>query len=193
MRTLFKDRLLREHPEIFAKVPAKVWKRHWNVDSRPAGSGLNALRYLSRYVFKTATSNRQVQRLSNGQLRWPYRDSQTGHQTSIDLEPLDWMGRLLQHILPPGFARVRTFGWLHPAAKVRANRVRALLGQKPLLSPAEQQAWDLPGDSDLDPPQTPQSKVCSTPLCPRCRQPMRLSDSFGPSPRLLLPFPNRPP
>lgn len=190
VRTLFKDRLLQDHPEIFAKVPAKVWKRHWNVDSRAAGSGENALRYLSRYVFKTATSNRQLQRLPDGQVRWPYQDSQTARQTSIALQPLDWMSRFLQHILPSGFARVRTFGWLHPAAKVRGNRVRALLRQKPLLSPAEQQAWDPLGDFHPDPPQAPQLKVCSVPLCPRCQQPMRLIGSLGPRPFL---FPNRPP
>jgi len=191
VRTLFKDRLLQDHPEIFAKVPAKVWKRHWNVDSRPAGSGENALRYLSRYVFKTATSNRQLQRLPDGQVRWPYQDSQTARQTSIALQPLDWMSRFLQHILPSGLARVRTFGWLHPAAKVRGNRVRALLRQKPLLSPAEQQAWDPLGDFDPDPPQAPQLKVCSVPLCPRCQQPMRLIGSLERRPLLLLP--NRPP
>jgi hypothetical protein len=190
VRTLFKDRLLQDHPEIFAKVPAKVWKRHWNVDSRAAGSGENALRYLSRYVFKTATSNRQLQRLPDGQVRWPYQDSQTARQTSVALQPLDWMSRFLQHILPSGFARVRTFGWLHPAAKVRGNRVRALLRQKPLLSTAEQQAWDPPGDFHPDPPQAPQLKVCSAPLCPRCQQPMRLIGSLGPRPFL---FPNRPP
>ena len=190
VRTLFKERLLQDHPEIFAQVPAKVWKRHWNVDSRAAGSGENALRYLSRYVFKTATSNRHVQLLPDGKVRWPYRESKTGRQTSIALEPLDWMSRLLQHILPPGFARVRTFGWLHPAAKLRANRVRALLREKPLLSPAEQQAWDPPGDSDPEPPQTPTVTACSTPLCPRCQRPMRLIGSFGRQPLL---FPNRPP
>jgi len=38
-RTLFKERLIKEHPDLFQQVPAKVWKRHWNVDSRPAGSG----------------------------------------------------------------------------------------------------------------------------------------------------------
>jgi len=191
VRTLFKDRLLQDHPEIFAKVPAKVWKRHWNVDSRAAGSGENALRYLSRYVFKTATSNRQLQRLPDGQVRWPYQDSQTARQTSIALQPLDWMSRFLQHILPSGFARVRTFGWLHPAAKVRGNRVRALLRQKPLLSPAEQQAWEPLGDFHPDPPHTPQLKVCSVPLCPRCQQPMRLIGSLERRPLLLLP--NRPP
>ena len=133
-------------------MPAKVWKRHWNVDCRPAGSGENALRYLSRYVFKTATSNRTLPLGSEGKVRWNYRESKTGQHTSIQLEPLEFMGRFLQHILPPDFARVRTFGWLHPAAKVRANRVRALLREKPLLTPAEQKTWQPPPDPDLEPP-----------------------------------------
>src|SRR2546426_8952984 len=151
VRTLFKIRLLKEHPELFAQVPAKVWKRHWNVDSRAAGSGHNALRYLSRYVFKTATSNRHVHLLPEGNVRWTYRDSKTGRHTSIQLQPLDFMGRFLQHILPRAYARVRTFGWFHPAAKVRLNRVRALLRQQPLLTPAEQQTWNPPPDPELEP------------------------------------------
>lgn len=193
VRTLFKERLLKEHPNLFAQVPAKVWKRHWNVDSRAAGSGQNALRYLSRYVFKTATSNRLIQRSSDGRVLWPYRDSSTGQSATISLAPLDWMSRFLQHILPSGFARVRTFGWLHPAAKVRANRVRALLGEQPLLTPAEQHAWQSPPDLDgLDPtpPATPPDKACSSPLCPRCQAPMR---KFGAFTRFPLLFPNRPP
>jgi hypothetical protein len=107
-RTLFKTRLQKEQPELFAQVPAKVWQRHWNVDCRPAGSGENALRYLARYVFKTATANRPVQLLTEGKVRWNYRESKTGKLTSIKLEPLDFMGRFLQHILPRSFARVRT-------------------------------------------------------------------------------------
>ena len=43
---------------------------------------------------------------------------------TIRLEAWEWMSRFLQHTLPRGFARVRTFGWLHPAAKVRANRFK---------------------------------------------------------------------
>jgi hypothetical protein len=207
VRTLFKDRLLVEHPDLFVQVPAKVWKRHWNVDSRAAGSGENALRYLSRYVFKTATSNRIVQRLPDGRVLWPYRDSTTGQSATIPLEPMDWMSRFLQHILPSHFARVRTFGWLHPAAKVRGNRVRALLGEKPLLTPAEQQAWQPPPDADdsdppsptppptpqpatSPPPTTPPAKACSSPLCPRCQVPMRKIGSFVRQPLL---YPNRPP
>lgn len=141
-RTVFQERLQRAHPALFAQVPGQVWARHWNVDSRVAGSGENALRYLARYVFKTATSNRRVAQLANGRLRWTYRESRSAQEKSITLEPLEWMGRLLQHILPPGLARVRTFGWLHPAAKVRGNRVRALLKQKPVLTVAEDKTWN---------------------------------------------------
>ena len=178
--TLFKNRLQEKHPDLFALVPAKVWKRHWNVDSRPAGSGLNALRYLARYVFKTATANKTVQLLPDGKVRWDYRESQTAKPASIILEPLDFMGRFLQHVLPRGFARVRTFGWLHPAAKVRLNRVRALLHQQPLLTPAEAQTWSPPAEPDLALPEPPSAEIGTAPRCSRCGQTMRLIGSWHP-------------
>ena len=70
-RTLFKTRLHEEHPDLFAQIPAKVWKRHWNVDSRPAGSGHNALRYLS-----VRLQNRNLQSESSATARW---------QTAVEL------------------------------------------------------------------------------------------------------------
>ena len=190
-RTVFKERLQKEQPGLFAQVPAKVWKRHWNVDCRPAGSGENALRYLSRYVFKTATGNRPVKLLPAGKLRWTYRDSATGQRAALQLEPLEFMGRFMQHILPPHFARVRTFGWLHPAAKVRGNRVRALLGQPPVLTPAERETWNPPPDPELETPADKTPGVCAAPLCPRCQQMMRRVGSWRPG--QAMPYPKRPP
>ncbi len=182
-------------------MPGKVWKRHWNVGCQDAGAGENALRYLSRYVFKTATNNRTVTLLPGGQVRWPYRDSQTGRDTAITLDPLEWLSRFLQHILPPYFARVRTFGWLHPAAKVRGNRVRALLGRPPVLSPAQQAAWhpaphDPPPDGPDDEPanasdSTDRPARACAPLCPHCRKVMRPVGTWKAG--QTLPLPNRPP
>jgi hypothetical protein len=196
-RTLFKERLLKEHPQLFTQVPAKVWKRPWNVGCQRAGSGENALRYLSRYVFKTATSNRVVPELPDGRLRWNYRESKTGRNTSIKLDPFEFMRRFLQHTLPPHFARVRTFGWLHPAAKVRANRVRALLHQTPLLTPAEKDTWNPPADPESDTPSLstevsePAPRTARPVLCPHCQKAMRLVGSWHPGRPLL--YPNRPP
>jgi hypothetical protein len=171
VRTRFKERLQQEQPGLFKPVPAIVWKRHWNVDCRPAGSGQNALRYLARYVFKTATGNRLVSLQPDGRLRWPYRDSRTGQATAMALEPLDWMSRFLQHVLPPCFARVRTFGWLHPAAKVRLNRVRALLHEKPFLTPIEKETWQPPPELEEAPRLRVGAPRCG-PLCPRCQKAM---------------------
>lgn len=190
-RTLFKEQLLKEHPELFAQVPAKVWKRPWNVGAQAAGSGENALRYLSRYLFKTATANRKVPQLPEGRLRWSYRESNTGRLTSLKLQPLEFMRRFLQHILPRHFARVRTFGWLHPAAKVRANRVRALLRQAPVLPSAEQQTWSPPPDPEEQTPTPLQTNNPHLILCPHCQQVMRRIGSWHPGRGLL--YPNRPP
>lgn len=199
-RTVFRERLQPQAPERFAQVPAQVWKAHWNVGCQAAGSGENALRYLARYVFKTATANRQLHLLPDGQVRWDYRASKTGQPAAIQLEPRELIRRFLQHGLPRHFARVRTFGWLHPAAKVRANRVRALLREPPRLSPAEQAAWQPPRDPagqterpspDVPPHPQPATKTPHPYRCPRCQKAMRLVGAWSPGQRML--FPNRPP
>jgi len=199
-RTVFRERLQQQHPELFAQVPAQVWKAHWNVGCQAAGSGENALRYLARYVFKTATANRKLPLLPGGKVRWDYRASKTGQPAAIQLEPLELIRRFLQHVLPRNFARVRTFGWLHPAAKVRANRVRALLREPPQLSPAEQAAWHPPGEpageTQMPEPDVPPRAQAATKnphlyLCPRCQKAMRLVGTWTAGQRML--FPNRPP
>ena len=178
VRTLFKKRLLQEHPKLFNQIPARVWKLSWNVGCQPAGSGLNALRYLARYLFKTATSNRPIRCRPDGKLLWTYRESKTRRFASIALEPMEFMRRFLQHILPPNFARVRSFGWLHPAAKVRANRVRALLLQNPVLTPAEEEAWKPPAVSASPAVECSPSTPVPPPLCPLCHKPMVRVDSW---------------
>ena len=185
-RTLFKQRLIQKHPQLFKLVPPSAWNKPWNLGCQAAGSGQNALRYLSRYVFKTATSNRLLRLLPEGKLQWIYRNSKTRKLTSLPLEPLEFMRRFLQHILPPHFARVRSFGYFHPAAKVRLNRVRALLHQKPFLTPAQKDTWQ-PPDLEQTPPPPPTPPVTATaapapcspansahgaPLCPHCHKPM---------------------
>ena len=180
-RTLFQQNLRRAHPEWLAEIPARVWRQPWVVHCQPAGSGANALRYLARYIFKTATVNRTVSLLPNGKVRWPYRDSKTGQPRQVELEPDALISRFLQHVLPPGYSRVRYFGWLHPAAKVRGNRVRALLQQRPHLTPAELHAWQPPTDDEESLPDgEPTAAPSPAPLCPRCQTPMVLIGRWRP-------------
>lgn len=183
-RTLFREQLEKRAPEALSHLPKKIWKQQWVVDTQAAGSGENALAYLARYIFKTATGNRPLQQLPSGHVLWPYRDSNTGEHKSIRLEPFELIRRFLQHILPKGFCRVRLFGWLHPAGKIRGNRVRALLKEAPILTEQERQSWqEIPkGSADFEAadPSLPGPKP-SCP-CPRCGKPMILLGSWPASP-----------
>ena len=144
-RTLFRQALQKQSARSPGRTSRpKSWQQRWVVHSAAVGSGQNALRYLSRYVFKTATGNRQLQLLPDGRLRWPFRHSGTGAWQQIDLQPFEFLRRFLQHVLPAGFHRVRRFGWLHPGGRAKLNRVRALLKLPPRLSAAEQAAWQPP-------------------------------------------------
>jgi hypothetical protein len=185
-RSLFRAALQDHRPQALPELAPQVWKQRWVVHSAAVGSGQNALRYLSRYIFKTATGNRQLQLLPNGRLRWPFRDGHTGSWRHIELTPIEFIRRFLQHVLPPSFHRVRRYGWLHPAARAKLKRVRALLKVTPLLSPAEQAAWQpapdpahrsAPGQPEpLNQPPTPalppvwHATAPAEPLAPRTKR-----------------------
>lgn len=194
-RNVFRTLLAQRSPQALAQLPAKIWKQRWVTHSQPAGSGQNALRYLSRYVFKTATGDRRVLPGKDGKLLWPYRDSDTGRRRQLPLEPLELLRRFLQHVLPKGYTRVRCFGWFHPAARIRLNRVRALLRQKPLLTTAEQETWlecepwEQPPLSGGDSHASPDPR----PLCRRCRVPMDLLASWSAGHPPPLPLERSPP
>lgn len=172
-RHLFYQALQKHHPDVLRGLPGKIWRRRWVVHSQAVGSGQQALQYLSRYIFKTATGNRPLVRLPDGRVRWPYRDSATGQPTHQNLTPEELLRRFLQHVLPPGYHRVRLFGWFHPASRKKLNRVRALFREPPLLSHPEQQAWQ-PGAELFQKIDPPENKPAPPPQCPRCEKPMLL-------------------
>jgi hypothetical protein len=182
-RNLFRQALQKQQPAALAQLPPQVWKQRWVVHSAAVGSGQNALRYLSRYVFKTATGNRQLHLLPNGRLRWPFRHSGTGAWRHIELEPFEFIRRFLQHVLPAHFHRLRRFGWLHPAARAKLKRVRALLKTSPWLSAREQAAWQVPvagplaNSAPTAPPPLPKP---ATLQCPRCGQTLLLIGQWAP-------------
>jgi hypothetical protein len=180
-RTLFAEQLQQRDPKEFKELPAKIWKQNWGVNCRAVGSGEKALAYLARYVFKTATGNRRLQVLPSDKVLWPYRDSKTGQHQSIPLAPTELIRRFLQHVLPANFCRVRFFGWLHPAAKVRGNRVRALLQEPALLTAQERQTWQAPSGSEAQAPASPSAKEARPEACcrcPRCGVPLFLVGSW---------------
>jgi hypothetical protein len=154
LRTRFQAVVQRELPEAFAVIPAAVWRKDWVADVQPVGSGEPALKYLAAYVYRTAFSAERIVADDGQTITFTYRESQTGATRPMRLPAEQFLHRFLQHVLPQGLQRVRSFGWLAPAAKTRWQRVLALLDWTP-------PARVLPGPT---PP----------PVCPCCQKPMVL-------------------
>ena len=133
-RNRFKERLQAEAPELFKSIAPYVWLIDWVVHSQSVGAGREALNYLSAYVFRTALSNKRLISDHNGDITFGYIESQTGKSQRLVLDAITFLARLLQHVLPAGFHKVRYYGWLHPRARKRFLLVQTLLALPLILS-----------------------------------------------------------
>lgn len=122
-RTRLRARLLAEHPALYEQVPKEVWRQAWVVHCQHAGRGKEALSYLSRYIYKTAISSTRLISQDDQSVTFSYRESGTGEERIATLPAEEFLRRFLQHVLPRGFRRVRSYGWLSPAAKKRFEQV----------------------------------------------------------------------
>jgi len=122
-----KFRALLKQAGLFDEVSPGLWRQNWVVDLLAVGSGEAALKYLAPYVFRVALSNRNLLALTDGQVTFRYRDSQTQTPQTTTLPAGQFIGRFLQHVLPRGFQKVRTFGLLHPKQRDHLARFQAHL------------------------------------------------------------------
>ena len=134
-RSLVHRTLQNEHPEIYQTLtPAQRHvlspAKNWNVQLQHAGSGRTALRYLARYVQRSAFAPKRLigyDRQGNVLLRWTSSD--TGKTDVMPLHPHEFIRRWLLHVLPKGLTRIRHYGYLASAAGKSRLHVRALLGE----------------------------------------------------------------
>jgi Putative transposase/Transposase zinc-binding domain len=173
-RAKFRDALKKTH--LFSLAPSHVWKQDWVVDCRPAGHGLSVLKYFAPYIYRVALSNRRLLSLDNGQVRFQFRDRQSGQQQIATLPAPVFLSRFLQHVLPEGFVKVRYYGFLHPKNRKLFETVLLALGGNPRPALAGLQPV---GDGEGE--GSPFS--CKTPSCPRCGRPMILLETLLPAQR----------
>ena len=109
---------------------SSVRNNEWVVYSQPPFGGPDrVLKYLARYTHRVAISNPRLQRLEGDTVVFTVKDRATGKECEERLEAVEFLRRFVQHILPQGFVRIRSYGLL--AHRCRAEdlaRCRAVLG-----------------------------------------------------------------
>ena len=80
---------------------------------RPFAGPKQVLEYLGRYTHRVAISNNRILSIDDGKVTFTYRDRQRNSELrKMTLNAQEFIRRFLLHVLPPGFMKIRYFGFL---------------------------------------------------------------------------------
>jgi hypothetical protein len=149
-------RILSDEKE-FRSFLRTLHRHRWVVYSKPPFGGPQyLLNYLARYTHRVAISNHRLVNLAEGKVTFRWKDyAHGGQQKLMTLTADEFLRRFLLHIVPRGFVRIRSFGFLaNRRRKTLLPICKQLLGAKPEETASEDSAvWEKQ----------------SSWLCPRCR------------------------
>ncbi len=129
---VFRAKILNGINEAGIMLPGH-YPKTWVVDCKSVGSGNKALVYLGRYLYKGVIQEKHIIACKDGQVTFRYQDNKTKQWRTRTLPGAKFLWTILQHVLPKGFRRTRSFGFLHANSK----RLWALLEQMLKLNPVK--------------------------------------------------------
>jgi hypothetical protein len=135
-----------------------VWDKDWGVHLQAFGDGQQAIKYLGAYVCRTAIGDSRIAGIDGDNVTFRWKDRANGDAPRTETIPgTEFVSRYLRHVLPRGMRAIRYYGFCHPAAKDKRERVAFHTG-RPLL---------------VGPFQPPAPKPAAPRPCPCCGAPMK--------------------
>jgi hypothetical protein len=107
--------------------------KKWNADCEHVGKGDKALTYLARYLNRGVINEDNILSCHNGMVTFRYKNSTTKQYQTLTEPVVEFLWRVIQHVLPKGLRRARDYGFLHGNAKRTLQRIQLML--KVWLSP----------------------------------------------------------
>jgi len=125
---------------------AQLRRHDWVVYAKTPLAGPEVvLDYLSRYTHRVAISNERIVGIDGLRVRLRVRADDHGGKRTVLIDGQDFIARFLQHVLPPGFKRIRHYGLLSPAVKAqRLAAARAALAMPAANEQAREDAAAFP-------------------------------------------------
>jgi predicted RNA-binding Zn ribbon-like protein len=120
-----------DDPEGFTRLMQRAAKPSWNVYAKaPFAKGQHVLAYLGRYTHRVGIANSRLLDVSDKTVTF-----RTKGKATKTVSPVEFLRRLVQHVLPDRFHKIRHVGLYAPASKDRCDKARARLGAAPPLPP----------------------------------------------------------
>jgi Putative transposase/Transposase zinc-binding domain len=131
-------------PELRHARRQRLLRHDWVVYAKAALRGAaSVLDYLSRYTYRIAVSDERIRGIKGNDVVLRVRADDSGGKRCVHIDGVDFIGRFLSHVLPPGYKRIRHYGWL--AAGCKRERLAAVRAARALPPPnpiAREQAED---------------------------------------------------
>lgn len=132
----------------FNRLVRDAYSIDWVVYAKPPfGGPKQVLKYLARYTHRIAVSNRRLCSLENGRVKFRWKNYAQGQQyQTMTLSAVEFIRRLMLHVLPKRFVRIRHFGLL-----ANCHRRRKIAHCRSLLvaSPAAKQPTEPDGSTEV--------------------------------------------
>src|SRR5204863_576673 len=147
----------------FERLLSAALRSDWVVYAQPPFGGPGqVLKYLARYTHRVAISNARILDFEDGLVRFRYKDYAHGNRKRVmTLTALEFVRRLLLHVLPTGFVRIRHYGILSNRHRhQKLELCRRLLG---FSKAAEPESPEETKETHGSP-----SSVTPTRVCPVC-------------------------
>ena len=143
-------------PQPVDEILAAAERRQWRVYAQPPFGGPERfVRYLAKYMYRVAITNDRIVSYENHQVT--FRRRECGRSTTkrpCTLDAQEFVRRFALHVLPKGFVRVRSYGFM-------ANRNRKRNNER---------AREHIGNAEASPPREPFKRLR---LCPACYEARR--------------------
>ena len=101
----------------------------------PLGGPAQVLEYLSCYTHCTAISNERISSVGQSDIAFKVRADAHGGKRTVRLPGVEFVRRVLQHVLPSGLKRIRHYGVLASSCKAVKLSAARLALQMPVIDP----------------------------------------------------------
>lgn len=114
IRGIFKTNRLGISTADFNALMTTIGYKKWNVYAkRPFGGPVQVIQYLGRYTHKVAITHHRVISVEENNITFRYKDYHDGDKQKImTLTQQEFVRRFEKHILPRGFVKIRSYGFL---------------------------------------------------------------------------------
>jgi len=119
--------------------PPIVLPERWVVDCKRLDQGDSVMVYLGRYLYRGVIQERDILACTDAGVTYRWRDSRTQQMLTRTVSGAEFLRLLLQHVLPKGLRRARSYGFLHHNAKRLATLLRLLVFKAPPPAPPSDQ------------------------------------------------------